>query len=238
MKCKDSTDYWMSERISIVIPTIKGRESWLEKCLEGYKQTAPLAEVIIIRDAPSCGVAWEEGYAQTTRPYIHFTADDIVPCRDWYREALKWLDLDTIPAANVRNQRGGPNHCDSPLGEMGHVPNILVPLLKRHMIELGGWFQPFHYGTDDWITYRAVQLGYPVERCWEYKVTHFVAPEGRDYLRRPLDVKMLADAMTAAGYLPPVYAELVERLKDSETGLDSVSLRQLQDKQALQVVRV
>lgn len=111
---------------------------------------------------------------------------------------------------------------------------MLVPMLTREMLELGGFLLPIHYGSDDWVTYRAVELGYEVHRCMDYRMAHHVADHGRDYMRRPGDVKALANAMEAAGYLPPVYAQLVTNLEHSKTGLDSVRLSDLADAHAQQ----
>lgn len=213
-----------SREISVVVPTIPGRESWARKCVREYKRTAPQAEIIVIKDEPSCGHAWVKGFEESTRKYIHFTADDITPADGWWGESIDLLDRSILPAANVRDQNGAPAMCDSPLGDMGLYPNILVPFLTREMAEKGNWLLPIHYGSDDWFTYRAVSLGYPVERCRSYRMFHHVAPEGRDYTRRHADVKQLADAMKSAGYLPPVYEMLEVRLRSSLTGLDSVSL--------------
>lgn len=217
----------MSNDISVVIPTITGREAWLAACIEEYERTAPGAEIIVVKDEPSCGIAWEKGYEQSTRPYVHFTADDLLPRDRWWVEATQFAHAGIVPAANVRDVYDRPAHCNSPLGDMGLHPNVLVPFLSREMLERGGWMTTVHYGSDDWITYRAVQLGYEVRRGITYCFTHCVAGEGRNYLRRYGDVKRLADDMLAAGYLPPVYAQLEVNLRASPTGLDSVKIDDL-----------
>lgn len=217
----------ISRDLSIVIPTITGRESWLQHCYREYRRLAPNSEIIVIKDAVSCGVAWQQGFAQSTRQLVHFTADDLTPFRGWWQEASVCLQEGNIPAANVLDKKGGKLVCDSPLGDMGGWPNILVPFLNRELLLDGEWLLPIHYGSDDWITYKAVSQGYKVVRCMDYKFTHHVAPEGRNYLRRYGDVANLAAAMKAAGYLPPVYEQLEINLRASKTGLDSVSLGEL-----------
>lgn len=236
----------MGHEISIIIPTITGRESWVDKCLSEYKLTAPDAEYIVIKDEPSCGHAWQKGYAQSTRPFIHFTADDITPAEsNWMKGALDMLRSGIVPGANVVDGRVTDSIvkllCDSPLGELGRWPNILVPFLTREMLEMGGWLLPIHYGSDDWVTYKAVKSGFQVQRCMEYRMAHHVADEGRNYRRRHGDVKALVVAMEAAGYVPPVYEQLEINLRTSETGLDSVSLSQLdsrKDEEARRAARV
>lgn len=222
-----------SSQLSIIVPTITGREEWLVKCLDSYIRTAPNAQVIVIKDAPSCGVAWSRGVKQAAQKYIHFTADDITPHPGWYAKAVQFLDDGLMPAAYVYDSKGAPLMCDSPLGDLGTVPNILVPLLTRELVEKGPWFVDFHYGTDDWITYVARSLGYEVKRCSSYAFTHHVAPEGRNYTRRHGDVKALVDAMEEAGYVPPIYEQLEINLRSSKTGLASVSLAEMESRKSL-----
>lgn len=220
--------------ISVIIPTISGREDHLAECLAAYKSTSPPdTEYIVIKDEPSCGHAWQKGAHQSVGRYVHFTADDLIPHQGWWEDAKAIINEGGVPAAHVLNRRGELSVCDSPLGAMGHHRNPLVPFLSQPQLDAGGWLLPLHYGSDDWVAYRAVQLGMPIIAVDSYRFTHMVADHGRNYLRRHGDVKMLADAMEQAGYLPPVYRELEFRLRTSETGLDSVSLAQLQEKQAM-----
>lgn len=216
-----------TDKISIIIPTITGREEWAERSAKSYLMETPGAEIIIIKDQISCGLAWNLGAAQATRDYLHFTADDITPHFGWWERAMRWIDQGIVPACNVRDRHGESAWCDSPLGDMGLWPNILVPFINRKMLGNGEWLLPVHYGSDDWVTYMAVKDGYSVQRCPEYKVIHHVAAEGRNYLRRYGDVKALAEAMEAEGYLPPVYRQLEINLRTSLTGLDSVRLSEL-----------
>ena len=216
-----------SEDISIVIPTIAGREDWLRKCTRMYEALTPGAEIIVIKDAPSCGVAWRLGAEQATREYLHLTADDILPKTGWWQAAMSFIDIGLFPAAMVISPTGSPALCNSPLGDMGMWPNVLVPFMDQKMLAHGGWWQSFHYGTDDWVTYRAVQLGYDVRRCVDYLLVHHVAEAGRNYMRRGDDVEELAKAMRSAGYLPPVYEKLVSSVRASEDGLGGVTIADL-----------
>lgn len=216
-----------SADVSIVIPTVTGREKWLDRCARAYELQCPKAQIIVIKDEKSCGIAWQKGCELSDRKYVHFTADDILPGSDWVREAAQCLDNGSIPAATVVDSRGRLAVCDSPLGDMGLWPNVLVPLLTQDLLSSGEWLAPIHYGSDDWVTYTAVRRGFQVTRLTTYRMTHYVAGEGRDYTRRHDDVALLAQMMEEAGYLPPVYRQLEINLRDSKTGLDNVSLKQL-----------
>lgn len=213
--------------ISIVIPTIDGREEWLDRCVKAYQAVTPMSEVIVVKNEPTCGHAWVEGYRRSRGKYVHFTADDITPFYGWYTDAINACNLGKVPVCDVKAPNGNDAWCMAPLGDMGHVRNVLVPFLSRDQLAYGGWLLPIHYGSDDWVSYRAVQLGMPLVVAPSYKVTHHVADEGRNYLRRHGDVKKLRDAMEAAGYVPPVYEQLEKNLRESTTGLDSVRINQL-----------
>lgn len=215
-------------RLSVVIPTITGREDWLRKCLEAYRATSPAdTEFLVVKDQPSCGHAWQVGDAKARGDFVHFTADDITPHANWWQEPMRVCEQGGVPAANVLAPTGERLLCDSPLGDMGHVRNVLVPFLSREQLNVGGWLLPIHYGSDDWVSYRAVHLGLSVVPCSTYVLTHYVASEGRNYLRRHADVATLVEHMREAGYVPPVYEQLERNLQTSATGLDGVTLKQL-----------
>lgn len=192
--------------ISIVVPTVPGREEWLEKCLAGYKKTAPKAEVIVVRGEPTCAQAWEKGFEQSTGKYVHFTADDIVPLGAWWQDAITFLDKGIIPVADVVED-DKRFRCPTPM----NVLKVMIPFLTRGMLNLGEWFLPIHHGSDDWITYRAVRLGFRVQFCPSYVVRHYIAPEGRVPERRAGDLAILENAMAEAGFVPHYYRWSVER---------------------------
>jgi len=214
--------------ISVVIPTIAGREDWLKNCLAAYEAVSPAdTQYIVIKDQPTCGHGWVEGNKEATGNYVQFSADDLEPTERWWVDPVEMLKCGIIPACNVLTPKYLPATCDSPLGDMGHWPNVQVPLLTKEMLEDPRWLLPIHYGSDDWISYWAVKKGYQVVRSERYRMLHHVAEEGRDYTRRHGDVKILCDAMSEAGYLPPVYEQLEINLRTSKTGLDNVRISQL-----------
>lgn len=202
-------------KVSVIIPTITGREVHLDRCVRAYRRTVPRQslELIVIENEPSCGHAWAKGAEQATGDFIHFTADDLQPRGRWLRSAIETLAAGVMPAAIVGDRKDALLTCDSPLGDMGTHPNILVPFFSRALWEQGDWVLPCHYGTDDWITYLAVKRGMSVRQHAGYVFRHWVAQEGRDYSRRLGDVEILVEAMSKAGYVPPVYQSLVEGLR-------------------------
>lgn len=94
--------------IFIVIPTIDGRQEFLERTLEGYgARTQAEFSFIVIHDAPTCGLAWQVGARQavevaqkwslTEASYLHLTADDIVPGYDWDHAAMSMVHSGGVP---------------------------------------------------------------------------------------------------------------------------------------------
>ncbi len=70
--------------ISVVIPTVTGREDFFERCVYAYEHnTANPIELIIYKDLPTCGRGWIKGAEDATGDYVHFTADDLEPALGW-----------------------------------------------------------------------------------------------------------------------------------------------------------
>lgn len=196
--------------ITIVIPTVDSRRQWLAKATEAYQRTAPGCEIIVKEEYGSCGDGWIAGWKEAKGKYIHFTADDIIPHDDWWQEAIEFLDRGTVPVCRVINGYGHAEGqevwVDVPCGKFGDPRNVMVPFLTREMLEEDELFLlPIHYGSDAWVSYRAVTTGHPVEVCPSYMVTHYLAPCGRVPHRQVRDIPYMIQAMEDSGYLPPFW---------------------------------
>lgn len=169
--------------ISVVIPTIKGREHWLARCIRAYRVTTPgTVQYIIERDHPHCGAAWAAGGALARGEYLHFTADDIEPLPGWAEAAMACTDKGYLPCARVLSTDGSLQSCGAWGQEMAEgTPTDIarVPFMSRAMWGLGGWILPCHYYTDNWIAMRGIELGIPTVVCRDFLVTHHFAMEGR-----------------------------------------------------------
>lgn len=204
--------------MSVVVPTIAGREHWLERCVRAYEETVPGVEVIVVTGKPSCGAAWEEGQERATGDYVHFTADDLVPLPGWFEAAAEVCDAGAIPAANVLTEEAGGEWLPSStmyaqaylLGD-GQTENVLVPFFSRAQFEIDdgdSWVCPIHYGSDDWVTFLADRRGIPTRFTHGYLFGHGAAPEGRLHQSRPVDIPILCDRMSAWGPVPTVYRNM------------------------------
>jgi hypothetical protein len=169
--------------ISVIIPTIRGREEWLERCVHAYgTNTAARFEFIIVRDKPTCGLAWQEGAARARGDHLHFTADDLEPHEGWDEAAIRCIQSGAIPSARILNPDGTLQSCGvwgEEMGERTPTDIARVPFLSHHQWNRGGWVFPGHYYTDNAIAWRAEQLGIPTLVTRSYLFTHSWAMEGR-----------------------------------------------------------
>lgn len=168
--------------ISIVIPTIDGRERWLEKCLLSYQMNRPeSSEILIVRNRRTCGIAWNIGLDHAEAPYIHLTADDIEAHPGWWEAAIKVVRRDQLPAPRILNPDGSLQSCgDANEMENGEECEIArIPFASREQFDaIGQMFTRQYYG-DNWFSHRGRQLGWPSIICREYLFTHHLAGEGR-----------------------------------------------------------
>lgn len=119
------------DSVAVIIPTVDGREAYLERCIAAYEATATSREgvrvhTVVVRNRPSCGAAWQEGVEHVLGKrgsehagfdaaasagrggitHIHLTADDLVPHESWWSTARALLADGIIPAPLVYNPDG------------------------------------------------------------------------------------------------------------------------------------
>jgi hypothetical protein len=97
--------------ISVIIPTVEGREDYLERCVKAYTAHAGGGyelDLIIEHDHPSCGAGWQAGLARARGEYIHLSDDDIEPQPGWHVPAIEAVRLGFLPAPQVCDPNGHP----------------------------------------------------------------------------------------------------------------------------------
>lgn len=166
------------DRVVVIIPTIKGREESLARTVRAYEETSPDAELIIIHDKPTCGVAWQEGSEQAGKfDYIHFTADDLVPHPGWLEAAKEIVAMGGVPAPIQLTADG---QVVGSTGETGSQASMtVIPFCSYDQWQKIGPMVPWHYYTDNYFTDKAKQNGWESLYHTEYKFTHYFAQEGR-----------------------------------------------------------
>jgi hypothetical protein len=169
------------------VPTITGREHWLQRCLAMYEVTttknyAVDVEFVVVRDRPSCGVAWNEGIEQAKGDFIHLTADDIEPRWGWWQPAMMSAFNGELPAARILNTDGtlqscGTDHHEHEDGEEAFVARI--PFATREQFDLIGPMMDEQYMGDYWFSHRGRQVGLKSVVRRDYCFFHHYAQEGR-----------------------------------------------------------
>jgi glycosyltransferase involved in cell wall biosynthesis len=168
--------------ISVVCPTITGREHWLEKALHSLTLTTKNFEWLVYRDLPTCGAGWNLGIAQAHGDYILLFADDLEAHEGWLEPAVQSLKQGVIPCPRILNPDGTLQSCgtfpeEAPDGTESVVAR--VPFLTREMAQtMYPIFENMYMG-DHWITFRGKQLGWPTKVVRAMEFTHHFAQEGR-----------------------------------------------------------
>lgn len=171
--------------ISIVVPTIKGREQSLARCIRSYHDHRPdgeAYELIQVFDQPTCGVAWNIGYAQATGRYIHFSADDLEAHDGWWNDALLAANNDLLVAPRILWPDGTLQYCGAGLEEraQGTVMTFTrIPFLSRKQAEKITPIIETHYSTDVWVSEIGRLHGYQTVLGRGYLFTHHHDPHGR-----------------------------------------------------------
>jgi hypothetical protein len=139
-------------KLSVVLPTIPGRESQLARTIDAYERLTPVEiEWIIERGHPNCGAAWNAGALKATGEILHMSADDGEPETDaWFPAALTVIEQGGVPLGWVREdtstfgrdfcrvvicrrewwqpvierQYFSDNHFDDLMRAAGHTPTI------------------------------------------------------------------------------------------------------------------
>jgi hypothetical protein len=196
--------------ITVIIPTVAGREDHYERCVRAYRDTAPGLEIITERDHATCGLAWQAGAEQATGDYLHFTCDDLEPLPGWAEAAVAVSDAGFVPAPKVTDARDGRLQswpawgCEHPDGiDPGFSA---IPFLSRAMWEAVKPCFTGHYYSDDFLSYRARAAGWPPVFCNGYAFRHHWAQPRRgagmaqdDRLAYDRDLYAQATAMADRG---------------------------------------
>jgi hypothetical protein len=152
--------------ISIVIPTVTGREDHYERCRAAYVQVAAYDyELLTETDHATCGLAWQAGAMRAAGDYIHFTCDDLEPLPGWDDAAVRASQAGAVPAPKVTHAETGELQ-SWPAWGCEHADGIdagfsAIPFLSRTMWEVVQPLFTGHYYCDNFISYRARKQGWP-----------------------------------------------------------------------------
>lgn len=194
--------------ISVILPTIAGREQLLEQTIAAYEETTDAElELVIVRGHPTCGEAWNAGAELATGDQLLLGADDLPPHHGWDQAALAAAAVGVYPAPWIVNTDGSTLCC----GTLGSgllltrdardglpVSNSPIPFLARDRWPDVGPAIPVHCYSDDYLAYRARLAGLAVEVRRGYRFTHLDGQPGHARLiaRSRADRAMFATAVS------------------------------------------
>lgn len=174
--------------ISIVIPTIAGREESLQRAVKSYVDTTPDdTELIIETGHATCGSAWQAGASKAKGDYICLGADDHEPLDGWWEPLVEACDLGFCPCSVVLNSNGSVQSAgmvnwnwNLVVEDCYGVEHTLTPFMSREQWEL---VQPIpvalHYCTDIWVSARLRHHGITAAVRSSSRVIHHYHPVGR-----------------------------------------------------------
>lgn len=170
--------------ISIVIPTVPGREDHFERCVTAYRErTRAEFELILEYDHPTVGRAWQEGAEKARGDYLHLTCDDLEPLDGWDAAAMAAADAGSLPAPRVVNASTGARE-SRPVWGHEFADGVdcgisVIPFCSRGQWEKIGPLCTIHYYSDDFFSERGRQAGWPPLMCNGYSFRHHWAQHRR-----------------------------------------------------------
>lgn len=181
----------MSSYIDLIVPTIRGREESLERCLESYERHSLVdLNQIVIQDSETCGWGWARGLRVSSAPYVLFACDDQECISPTFAQVcIETVEKGLIPCPRVWHPDGS---IESNGGDMDHFRHVIgrpqkdwtpvdyttIPFLSREMADAIGSLE-IHYSSDVWMSYRGRQLGWETVLRHGYDIRHWTHAVGR-----------------------------------------------------------
>lgn len=197
----------MSLVLTIVIPTIRGREHWLHQAVTSFERNTNVTyEVIVERGHAVCGTAWNAGIEEARGDYILLAADDLEPFPGWFEAGKSVVDGGMLPSALILNSDGSVQSCGDSTERVadGTVVSIArIPFASRKQMAAIYPILPIHYATDNWFSHRGRLAGWQSVVYSGFRFTHHFAMEGRIDDRVMEDMAVYAEAAGLAGMPKP-----------------------------------
>lgn len=171
----------------VVIPTVKGREESLKRCLAAYRATSPPDTVYCVaHDLPTCGQAWDEAMRSSPEAaqFVHFSADDLEPRPGWYDAAVETVKQDAVPAPYVYNGSSGSLEMGGLWGQacldMTPVPMTTIPFFRWAWWYQDEWSIPhLHYFSDNLFSSHVLGSGRRILTRPAFAFDHYWEQPGR-----------------------------------------------------------
>lgn len=180
--------------ISVVVPTIKGRESLCERTVAAMRASAGDhdLQIIVVKERPTIGRAWNDGAEAAEGEYLWLAADDVLPHPGWADAAMEAVDANYYPAPRITKQDGSALATGSMGGgwlltdcaDWAPVCSSQFPFMRRYWWREIGPCLDIHYFADDYLAARARAAGISVCYREGYHLTHMEGTHGRDEMVR------------------------------------------------------
>jgi len=176
--------------ISVVIPTIRGREELCERTVGAFRATVDPDElqIITVRERNCIGTAWNDGADFAEGEYIMLAADDVLPYPGWADAARQAADSSVYPAPLIDNMDGsvlatgsmGGGWIMTDCADCAPVVSSQFPFFRSYVWKELGPCLDIHYFADDYLAARARALGMVVQYRAGYRLRHMTGTVGRD----------------------------------------------------------
>ena len=170
-------------KLSIIVPTISGREDSLAMVLAAYRERTPgEIEIVTPKDYPCWPAACNAGRLLVSGDVIHFGADDLEPMAGWSEPMFACLAEGEIPAPQLWDFAWSDTppvneKADGPPGTVTVFTR--VPSLTREMAETIGPWPIIDYYSDNWVSDAGRHHGYPTRVIAGYRFVHHWSQVGR-----------------------------------------------------------
>lgn len=168
--------------LSVIIPTITGREESLARTIASYEDTlcGVEHELVVVKDENSWPRACNTGYFRASGDVLHWTADDLEATPGWYDHVPALLERDEIPAPAVFDYRLDGRFANAEDGNDGDTTWFTrIPLCRRDQAERIGLWPEITYYADIWFSEKARSLGIETRLLHSYRFVHHWSPIGR-----------------------------------------------------------
>lgn len=203
--------------VSVVIPTIAGREPLLERTVSAFRATADdvAVELVIVRDRDTIGEAWNDGAGSADGEYLMLAADDILPHPGWAHAAIEATERGYYPAPRIDTAHGdvlatgsmGGGWLLTGCADWAPVCSSQFPFMQRAAWREIGPCLPIHYFADDYLAARARATSWAVCYRQGYRLTHLEGTVGREAMvNRSGTDRLLFEQAMGAGRWGGVFA--------------------------------
>lgn len=176
--------------VSWIVPTVDGREDSFARSLQ-YAEARSDTEIIVVRNAATCGKAWADGMSAAVGDYVYFAADDIEPHDGFIETMIEAVDAGYHPAATVLMPDGSKQSCGGIGGDVCRgdcadwqfIEWSPTPFIRtdwwQHLEPHAEMLAGLHYSTDRLVSFLLEQHGIPSVMRRPALLTHYNEPAGR-----------------------------------------------------------